>query len=430
MPAAHDSDHDSATTAPMTASMTATTTTSATAPLRITWLCPDDRGGGVVSVAEGCCREAALAGHHVTLLLALPPSGHVSDYGGARLASLHAAPPYADIPQRLTAWLEANPQDILLINGCDQADGAIPFLPAAMRVIYAVHDTAECYFRSALRQEAELDGVVAVAETVAARFRARLRDPGKLHVVHNGTRFPVPLDACLAGPRGDDLVFLGGDNGVKGAHDVLALWPALTALGFGGRLHWFGALNEAMRKRIGGLAAGGQIVVHGRVPRERIFEVAGRSKVVLMLSRVEPFGMVTVECMGMGCLPVAWDIDTGTREIVGAGEGVFPPLGDYGALADGVMQVLARHHRNFAASTTRIRHDFSETAMFARYASTFSAILEAPPVPRPRAGLAPPPYRRPVRFFQLLPGGLRQAIRTAVGRSPRLGYVLRDFRGK
>jgi glycosyltransferase involved in cell wall biosynthesis len=398
--------------------------------LRITWLCPDDKGGGVVSVAQGCCKEAALAGHDVTLLLAVKPTGHASDYGGAMLASLDATSPYADIPARLAAWLHTNPQDILILNACDQADAAIPYLPAGLRVIYGVHDTAERYFNIALRFETELDGIVAVSETVAARFRSRIKHPNKLHVVHNGTGFPTALDDTLARPRSEDLVFLGGDNAVKGAHDVLALWPALIGLGFGGRLHWFGSVGDGMRNQIAALPASNHIVLHGRRPRQQIFDLAGQSKVVLMLSRVEPFGMATIECMGMGCLAVAWDIDTGTREIVGACEGVFAPLGDYSALAHSVSRAIEIHSRNFAASTARIRQEFSETAMWARYSTAFDSIFAAPPAIRVRAGQAPPLYRPPIRLFQLLPSSMRAAIRAVVGRSPRLGYALRDFRGK
>jgi glycosyltransferase involved in cell wall biosynthesis len=319
---------------------------------------------------------------------------------------------------------------MLVLNGCEQADVAIPYLPAGLRAIYCVHDTAERYFATALRCEADLDCIIAVAETVAARFRSRIKDPCKLHVVHDGTGFPTPLDDALAQSRSDDLVFLGGDNAVKGAHDVLALWPALYASGFGGRLHWFGAVGDDMRKQIAALPAADRIELHGRQPRQRIFDVAGRSKVVLMLSRVEPFGMATIECMGMGCLAVAWDIETGTKEIVGMSEGAFAPLGDYGAIARSVQEVIEMHGRSFALSTARIRRVFGETAMWARYASAFESILAKSPATRVRSGQTPPLYRPPVRLYQLLPSRLREAIRTAVGRSPRTGYALRDFRGK
>jgi glycosyltransferase involved in cell wall biosynthesis len=401
-----------------------------TRALRITWLCPDDIGGGVVSVAQGCCKEAALAGHDVTLLMALTPTGHVSDYGASRLASLDAKPPHADIPKRLVAWLEANPQDVLVLNGCEQADAAIPYLPASVRVIYGVHDTADRYFEPALKHEAGLDGIIAVSETVASKFRSRLRDSHKLHVAHNGTAFPAPLNETLTQPRHDDLVFLGGDNAVKGSHDVLALWPILLASGFSGRLHWFGGVGAGIHEQISALPAADRIMVHGRQPRHAIFDVAGQCKVVLVLTRADAFGMATVECMGMGCLAVAWDIETGTKEIINKPEGVFIALGDYDALASGVQQAIKIHASVFEASTSRIRQEFSETAMWSRYAGAFDSILGRPRAVRNRAGQIPPLYRPPLRLYQMLPSRFRSAIRDAIGRSPRLGYALRDFRGK
>jgi glycosyltransferase involved in cell wall biosynthesis len=401
-----------------------------TASLHITWLCPDDKGGGVVSVAQSCCRQAALAGHEVTLLLALAPTGHAAEFGGVTVASLQSTVPYADIPARLVAWLAANPQDILVLNGCEQADAAIPYLPATTRVTYGVHDTAERYFAPALKHEAHLDAIVAVSETVAARFRHRLKRPDKLTVIHNGTVFPIPLAETLATSRANDLVFVGGDNPVKGALDVMALWPSLVAAGFGGSLHWFGHVGPELQAQIRQLPHNDRILIHGRQQRRAIFEAASRAKVVLMLSRVEPFGMVTVECMGMGCLAVAWDIATGTKEIVRDGEGLFVPLGDTGALAPAVLEAIAHHPQQFAGMTRRIRQDFGEAAMWSGYDAMITTTMQSGRAKRPLAGQTPPPYRPPLRLFQLLPASVRATLRTAVGKSARLGYALRDFRGR
>jgi glycosyltransferase involved in cell wall biosynthesis len=398
--------------------------------LRIAWLVPDDRGGGVVSVAEACCRQAAKAGHDPTLLLALAPNGHAAEFGGFRLADLGAEPPYRDIPERLIAWLAKKPQDVLVLNGCEEADAAIPYIPAGTRVVYAVHDTADRYFSAAIRDEQALDAIVAVSETVATRFRHRLADPGRLRVAHNGTVLPLAIDTVLQARRADDLVFLGADKPVKGAYDVIELWRVLASKGFRGRLHWFGETSDAFGQRVSALPASDRIVLHGRAPRRAIFETAASAKVVLMLSRVEPFGMATVECMGMGCLLVAWDIDTGTKEIVRDGEGRFAPLGDFATLADGVLAALGQHAARFASTTVRVRADFSEEAMWARYRTIFDAIVARPPARRPHAGQTPPLFRPPLRLYQLLPAAMRRTIRTAIGRAPRLGYMLRDFRGR
>lgn len=398
--------------------------------LRITWLVPDDKGGGMISVAEACCRQATKAGYEATLLLALPPTGHATEFGGFRVDDLGAAAPYHDVAVRLISWLKENPQDVLVLNGCEQADAAIPCVPAGIRIIYVVHDTADRYFAAALRHEAALDGIVAVSETVAGKFRGHLRDPSKLRVVHNGTVLPIGLDAVSKSQRADDLVFVGADQPMKGAYDVIRLWSALAEAGFDGRLHWFGELNDSFCVRIKRLPQAGRIVVYGRKPRRCIFETAAAAKVVLMLSRVEPFGMATVECMGSGCIPVAWDIETGTKEIVGHDDGIFAPLGDYAALARGVRRALNLHASRFSVSTARIRSRFSEEAMWRRYEAVLNDLAAHQPVHRPAGGQTPPPYRPPLRLYQLLPAGLRSAIGTAVGRSPRLGYMLRDFRGR
>src|SRR5467141_1548277 len=147
---------------------------------RITWLVPDDRGGGIVSVAQACCWQAQLAGHNVTLLVMASPTGHAAELGGLRVECLEAKAPYADAPQRIVDWLRHNPQDIVVLNGCGAADTAIPYIPAGTRVVYAVHDTAPRYFKAALVHEAAIDAVAAVSETVASRFGHRLREAKKL----------------------------------------------------------------------------------------------------------------------------------------------------------------------------------------------------------------------------------------------------------
>lgn len=397
---------------------------------RVTWLVPDDKGGGVISVAEACTRQAAKAGYDATLLLALPPTGHAAEFGGFRLATLGAVPPYHDIPERLIAWLAKNPQDILVLNGCEEADAAIPYIPAGTRVVYAVHDTAERYFSAAIRHERELDAILAVSAAVARRFRHRLNDPDRLHVVHNGTVLTLPIEEVLASQRSDDLVFLGADKPVKGAYDVSKLWRVLVGTGFQGHLHWFGETSDAFRSRVSKLPGSDRIILRDRVSRREIFETAVSAKIVLMLSRVEPFGMATVECMGMGCLPVAWDINTGTKEIVSDGEGFFAPLGDFVSLANCVLAALGEHAARFVSSTRRIRAVFSEEAMWGRYQAIFDELAQKLAARRPLGGQRPPPFRPPPRLYQLLPPGLRQAIGATVGRAPRLGYMLRDFRGR
>jgi glycosyltransferase involved in cell wall biosynthesis len=403
--------------------------TEAVSGKKLCWLVPDDKGGGVVSVALSCCREARAAGHDVTLLMLLAPTGHIQEHVDFNLASLDVLAPGFDAPKRMVEWLVQNPQDMLFLNGCEQADIAIPYIPIQTRCVYVVHDTAPRYWRPALRHEKQLDVIVAVSHTVANAFRRRLRSPEKLRVLHNGTLFPASVDTPGSVARTQDIIFLGGDSPIKGAYDVLMLWPKLIERGFTGLLHWFGRINQSFADEIAGLPRADAIILHGRVVRSQIFQRAASARVFLMLSRVEPFGMATIECMGMGTVPVAWDVMTGTKEIVQEGYPFFAPLGDYDNLADQVLEACADHPRLCGAAMRRAREHFSEGAMWHRYASLIDATLEQPPADRAKAGQHPPSFRPHIRLFQLLPKELRAAVRSSVGRSARLGYWLRNFRG-
>lgn len=398
---------------------------------KATWLVPDDYGGGVISVAQACCREAGQHHFETTLLLLLLPEGHASEFGEVKIESLGACPEDTDSPARFIDWLKSHPQEAVFLNGCEQVDDTPPYIPTETRAIYVVHDTAARYYEAAVRNEASLDAIVAVSETVARCFRGKLNDPRKLSVIHNGSVFPVAAEALIGAPRDNDLVFLGGDKQIKGATDVIALWPLLLKRGFSGHLHWFGSVGEPLRRKISALEKSQNIVLHGRVSRKDIFDTALRSRVCLMLSRVEPFGMATIECMGMGCGVVAWDIDTGTKEIVSTtGGGQFVSLGDYPALANHVLKALDIPEEERISIATRVRNEFSEAAMWSRYEVLLQDLLASPVVARPKAGGSPPPYKPPRRLFQKLPPWLRRLVRNWIGNSPRLSHALRDIRGK
>jgi glycosyltransferase involved in cell wall biosynthesis len=396
---------------------------------KLCWLVPDDNGGGVVSVALSCCRQAQLAGYEATLLMLLSPSGHISEHVRFELVSLNVVPPGFDAPEKIVQWLSENPQDVLFLNGCEQADVAIPNIPNRTTSVYVVHDTASRYWRPALKNEQELDAIVAVSETVATAFREQLQRPEKLTVLHNGTLFPADVDVAEAEPRAQEMLFLGGDDPVKGSYDVLKLWPKLVARGFSGRLHWFGEINTAFRGKIEKLPRASSIVLHGRVVRSQIFRQAACARVLLMLSRAEPFGMVTIECMGMGALPVAWDVKSGTKEIVEENYPFFASLGNYNQLADRVLQACNEHTLHFRAALRRTREQFGEASMWRRYAVFIDEAVHSSAVKRAKAGQRPPAFKPQLRLLQLLPNELRATIREILGRSARWGYRLRNLRG-
>lgn len=397
--------------------------------MKLCWLIPDDRGGGTASVVLSCCHEATRAGHETTLLMALQPSGWITDHQGFELASLGLEDNYTgEIPIALLDWLTAHPQDYLFLNGCEQSDTAIPHLPQELKCIYVVHDTARRYWSTAVAEEHNLDSIVAVSEVVARQFRHLLNQSGKLSIIHNGAVFPELLTGHHRRPN--DLIFMGGDKPVKGAYDILRLWETLIKAGFEGKLYWFGGVSPRFQERILHLPASNRIHIYGRVQRDVIFTQAAAAKVLLMLSRVESFGMATIEAMSMGCVPVAWDIDTGTREIVTADEtGLFAPLGDFRRLAHQVMAACENYQKFHQPVIDAARTRFNARGMWQGYQALIAHLAKQQPIERSKAEQTPQRYQPPVRRFQLLPASVRTVIREIVGRNPKLGYWLRDFRG-
>ena len=396
--------------------------------MKLCWLIPDDFGGGIISVALSCCRQAAKAGHETTLLVVLSPTGWIGTERDFLVSSLGLSGAAQETPEALLQWLEENPQDVLFLNGCEQADAVIPYLPPSIKCVYVVHDTAPRYWRTAISEEDNLEAIVAVSETVASKFRQVLKQTAKLSAIANGCVFPERPQTD--GGRQDELIFLGGENPTKGAFDVLKLWKQLLLLGFAGKLHWFGNVGPNFLAKIENLPNSEQIQVYGHVKRELIFSTAASAKVLLMLSRVEPFGMATIEAMSMGCVPVAWDINTGTKEIVTANKtGLFAPLGNTPAFANQVLYACENYQAFSSAVIERARGTFEEAVMWKGYESLLDGISTLAAIERSKKGQKPTAYKPANRQFQLFPASIRSAIREFVGRSPSLGYWLRDLRG-
>lgn len=395
--------------------------------MKLCWLIPSDRSGGIAPVAISCCRQAERAGYEATFLMLHPPTLKTDDYN-FRVSSLglHDSPP--ETPQILMQWLENNPQDILFFNACESFDIIIPYLSPHIKCVYVVHDTAPSYWSIALEQEDNLEAIVAVSQTVASKFRYRLKQANKLSVIYNGCLYPNEIQPNNT--KQNDLIFLGGDNPTKGAFDVLKLWKQLIKLQFIGKLHWFGNVKPEFRFKIDNLPGCERIQVYNYVQRDVIFSTAAEAKVLLMLSRVEPFGMATIEAMSMGCVPVAWDIETGTKEIATANKtGLFAPLGNVAALAKQVLHAFENYEYFSPVVIEHARSNYNEAVMWENYHSLINYISTLEPIERSANGQQPTAYQPPFRRFQLLPPSFRSAIREFIGRSPSLGYWLRDMRG-
>lgn len=393
--------------------------------LKIAWLIADDIDGGIVSVARACCEQAALNGIDITLLMALPPKRSLDGWT-FRHETLGSLVPYSDIPKQLKKWVEDNSPDVLIVNGCDEADVAIPYLPSRTRIIYVVHDTAPRYYRNAVRWEASIDGIVCVSQVCADEFARLIVNEDKLSVIANAAKWTISY-VCQS--RGEDCLFLGGDNIRKGARDVIEIWRELVRSGYQGKLHWFGQVSDKFRNLARREDKSHNIEFYGWQERSVIDKIASRSKIILAPTRMEAFGLGIVECMGMGCLPVLWDIKGGPKEFIKPHEGRFVPIGKYTLFARAAFELLARHEVVYMDAAQRIRTEYSVERLWGDYKRTIDLVVENAPSHRPYVEQEAPRFKAPLRIYQLVPRKLRGVIARMLGRAPRISYLLRNFRG-
>lgn len=101
-----------------------------------------------------------------------------------------------------------------------------------------------------------------------------------------------------------------------------------------------------------------------------------RASVLLLTSRSEAFSLVVAEAMAAGCLPIAYDVSYGPRELITHGRtGWLVPAGDVDALARAIEHAaslppaaLVRMRRNAVESARAL----DETVVVKRWALTLS----------------------------------------------------------
>ena len=403
-------------------------------PLRLTSVIASLTAGGIGPVcryaAEGMAR---LDGWQVTLLsLHDPPANSVDVASGLRIVCLGLD---GNCARLFLDWLSAHPQDLLITSGVSRIEPAYRYLPPAMRHVIQIHDSGRRYRDVAVRYAAWVDGVTCVGQHIEAPLRRTLAAVGfrgLLRTVHNGADFPPlkshqPYDGPLR------LLFMGRVEALKGVFDFVPLLQCLKRLDVPVTLNLVGGENEELRRRFEHKGLESLVTWTGLVPHARCYEMAAASNILLMPTRKESFGMVTIEAMSMGCVPIAYDIPSGSREIIEHGSsGLLVPLGDIRAWAE---HIRALHHDRprlaelSSAAIARARTHFNADVMARNMAAFLADALAHSKTHAARRETGIPPetpavYAPQARGYQLLPEGLRIWIRNRVGASPRLSCWL------
>lgn len=101
----------------------------------------------------------------------------------------------------------------------------------------------------------------------------------------------------------------------------------------------------------------------------------------ILTSRSEAMGLVLVESMAAGCVPVAYDVRYGPRDIITDGvDGFLVPPNDVDALADTIVRLQSMSDDSVALmrkNAIKRAQDFSDTTVLDQWATLITTTLEA-----------------------------------------------------
>ena len=198
-------------------------------------------------------------------------------------------------------------------------------------------------------------------------------------------RFAAPDDSALA--RKEPLVvFVGRLEGRKqpllaadAFRAVAERFPAwrfevagADAPGPGGTSTW-----EACRARLGPAAA--RCVYRGPLDARALADLYARASVCVMPSTFESFGLVALEAMSFGCVPLV-TAGHALEEVVGSA-GSVAPAGDAAALAEALARLLAdpvERGERARRSLARVRERYDASVVLRRNLALFEEAAARP----------------------------------------------------
>jgi len=399
--------------------------------LRVTSVIASLTAGGIGPV----CRYAAegmakLTDWQVTLLsLHDPVDEFTQETSGLRIVCLGLN---GDCARQFLQWLADDPQDLVITSDVCHIEPAFRFLPARTLHIVQIHDSGKRYREGAVRHSACIDGVTCVGKHIEAPLKRSLAEVayrGLLRTVHNGASFPPtkPRESH-GGPL--RLLFMGRVEPLKGVFDLVPLLQQLQRWGVTSTLNLVGGENAELRKKFQRKGLEGSVTWSGLVPHARCYDIAAESDLLLMPTRKESFGMVTIEAMSMGCVPIAYDIPSGSVEIIEPDKnGLLVPLGDIRAWAEEIRNIhydRKRLAKLSVAAVARARSAFSADTMARNMIAFLSAVIVSARIfPAVReSGMPSAGDKKLNRGYHRLPSGLPEWIRNQVHAHPKISHWL------
>jgi len=330
--------------------------------------------------------------------------------------------------QAFSQWVEERRVDLVIPNYETRILAAIPYLDARVRYLTICRSVIRsAYVVSTLYRE-RLSAAVATTPLQAQKLEAWGVPREKIRFIPHGIdlrKFYCGLAPESYNSDAISLIFVGrvsdDQKGVLWLPKILgklADWDipfSLQVIGNGPDL-------ELLRERFASRGLSSMVRFYGTLAQEAVASQLAAAHIFLMPSRFEGFGLVLVEAMAAGCVPIATRLPGVTDSIVEDGiNGFLCSLGDVNGFAE-VVALLYRDRSRLqgmaAQARKRAREKFDIERMADEYDQLFTEVLQcSPPAWTPRP-LEQVPYPR-----ELLPGWrayipqpIKNLVRTAANR--------------
>lgn len=282
--------------------------------------------GGIEVLVETLCRQFIALGHEVRVATETPGRADVP-------FPVHRQPPRGRFVE-LVSWCDIHVQANVALK-------AAWIWPLAPHKILYQHNNVYQRDDGTKRPLDQIKTALARVTPGIANSSYTAERTGARHVILNAyddATFGPPRDW---GDKDRDLVFLGRLVSQKGCDLLLdALGrlaargrrPALTIIGDGPD-------KTALEQQVASLGIDGQVVFLGKLTGQTLADELRRHRVMVVPSRYEePFGIVALEGLASGCIPVVSERG-GLTDAIGE-HGFTFRNGDAGALADRLEAVL------------------------------------------------------------------------------------------
>ena len=246
----------------------------------------------------------------------------------------------------------------------------------------------------------QLDAVVFLTRAQHDHIGLLFGPPDNAHVVPHAIE-PATDDPKRKRPAGRGIVMANLDTRKRIPHAVRAVAAASrSAKSVELTIYGRGSEHDALLAEIEEHRAPARLEGYTSDPAGAFAD----SSYMLLTSSREGFGLVLVEAMAAGCLPIAYDIEYGPADIVNHGvDGFLVPRGDEEALAAQVAEVAnasRRRLRRLRKAARRRAADFLPSAVLPLWGPVLEAAAERM---RTRSG-RPEPSLQEIRDLERVAG--------------------------